>query len=305
MCRAFDESRKFASLAAAARGDDGEILALIAPIRVDALSSMPRQLTSRAIMFGEPLCYSTPNSTSAMRALLDHHSRNSKHHVLLTEVRSIMTSVTQCPILADQGYQSRPFCNYVINLQASEAELWKNIGKQTRASINRSARRGVRVETGNDNSLKERAHAFIKQSLKRSLVPFPASDLFQNVRHNLGDVLQVRVATYQGEDVAGTVSLAWGDRFFAWYGGTKRLRSVQPFASIVWDEIKWARAQGFRFYDFGGAGDPTQPYGPREFKSRFHGKLVQYGRCTEIYSPRLLALAERGYKSLKYFTGVH
>lgn len=303
MCRAYNESRRFASLAVAAVDTGGEIQGLIAPVRVDVFPSMAKSFTSRAIMFGEPLCYSTEASTAAMQTLLRHHERNAKHDVLLTEVRSVSTAVAQCPILAGAGYKAKQFCNFVVDLELDENSLWRRIGKQMRGNIARSIRRDVRIETGNSIELCERAHRFIKKSLRRSVVPFPGVDLFLNVRKHLNDVLQVRVATHQGQDVAGSVSLGWDDRFYAWYGGTQRFKSIHPFACIVWDEIKAAREQGYRYYDFGGAGDPQQPYGPREFKSRFHGNRVEYGRCVRVYSPRILALAERGYRSFKHLTG--
>ena len=102
----------------------------------------------------------------------------------------------------------------------------------------------------------------------------------------------------QGKDLAGTIGLCYGPRYFAWYGGTSRPPGLHPFACLVWDEIQQSHQQGLAIYDFGGAGRPEEEYGPRVFKSRFHGQLVNHGRFRRVFSRGKLALAERGYKSL-------
>lgn len=299
MCRAFNQTRKYRSLALAAQDDSGKIQAMIAPVRVDAISSLTRALTSRAVMFAEPLCSPEPESAIAVRRLLSRHDSNVCHSTLYTEVRSMHAAVKECPILEQANYKPHAFLNYVIDLSQSKEQLWRNVGKQMRGNIRRSFNRGVEIDMGNSPELQRRAYAQIHQSLRRAMVPCPSSQLFEAVCRELGGVLQVRVAHIHGRDVAGTISLAWGDRFFAWYGGTNRPRCLHPFACIVWDEIQWAHDHGLQRYDFGGAGEPNRYYGPREFKSRFHGDLVQIGRCRKVYSPRLLALAQRGYDSLK------
>ncbi|QDS88718.1 FemAB family protein [Rosistilla ulvae] len=303
MCRAFDQSRRYQSLAIAAQDAHGQILAMIAPVRIDAISTLARALTSRAVMFAEPLCGAHPQASVAAEQLLAKHDASVCKSTLYTEIRSLRAAVVDCPTLASAAYQPRAFLNYVIDLTQSKQQLWNNIGKQMRGNIRRSLNRGVTIEVGNSPELQRRAYAQILQSLRRAIVPCPNIDLFLAVQQELGDVLQVRVASFRGHDVAGTISLAWNDRYFAWYGGTNRPRSLHPFACIVWDEIQWAHDRGLRYYDFGGAGDPNRSYGPREFKSRFHGDLVQIGRCRKVYSPRLLALAERGYESLKSLAG--
>jgi len=49
-------------------------------------------------------------------------------------------------------------------------------------------------------------------------------------------------------------------------------------------------------FNFGGAGKPGQPYGPREFKKDFGGKLVEYGRHHLVLSPLRYKILEFGLK---------
>jgi serine/alanine adding enzyme len=200
MCRSFDQSRRFGSLAIAARDEHQQIQALIAPIRVETFLPVAPSLTARAIMYGKPLCEPTDQSIAAMRFLLQHHASTAKRSVLLTEVRSVNSAVNQCPMLAEEGYLPKRFGNFVVNLAATQDELWRRVGKQMRGNISRSTRRGVTINTGSSSALARRAHTIIQRTLRRSMIPFPGIDLFENVRANLGETLQVRVATFEGEE---------------------------------------------------------------------------------------------------------
>jgi len=50
-----------------------------------------------------------------------------------------------------------------------------------------------------------------------------------------------------------------------------------------------------------GAGKPDEDYGVREFKSKFGGELVNYGRFIRINNPFYYKLGELGLKILYKF----
>ena len=54
-------------------------------------------------------------------------------------------------------------------------------------------------------------------------------------------------------------------------------------------------------YDFGGAGKPDEEYGVRDFKAKFGGELVCYGRNTCVHAPVLLQFSRFGYDILRRF----
>jgi lipid II:glycine glycyltransferase (peptidoglycan interpeptide bridge formation enzyme) len=53
---------------------------------------------------------------------------------------------------------------------------------------------------------------------------------------------------------------------------------------------------GYRIYDFGGAGRPGEPYGVRDFKAKFGGELVDFGRHSYVHSPGRLKLTNLAYR---------
>jgi lipid II:glycine glycyltransferase (peptidoglycan interpeptide bridge formation enzyme) len=60
--------------------------------------------------------------------------------------------------------------------------------------------------------------------------------------------------------------------------------------------MTWGHESGYRLLDFGGAGLPEEEYGPREFKRRFGGRLVNLGRYTIVHKPKMLKLIQNLYK---------
>jgi lipid II:glycine glycyltransferase (peptidoglycan interpeptide bridge formation enzyme) len=96
--------------------------------------------------------------------------------------------------------------------------------------------------------------------------------------------------------IAGSVELLYKDTIYGWYGGVERAFSgYVPNELLQWNIFRWGAENGYKVYDFGGAGKPDEEYGVRDFKAKFGGELVCYGRNTHVHSPRLLWLSKLGY----------
>lgn len=63
----------------------------------------------------------------------------------------------------------------------------------------------------------------------------------------------------------------------------------------MWHVLNWGATHGMAVYDFGGAGRPDEEYGVREFKAKFGGELVSFGRNRLVHAPTLLQLSTIGY----------
>jgi lipid II:glycine glycyltransferase (peptidoglycan interpeptide bridge formation enzyme) len=64
----------------------------------------------------------------------------------------------------------------------------------------------------------------------------------------------------------------------------------------MWEILRWGAENGYKVYDFGGAGKPEERSGVRDFKAKFGGQLVSYGRNTKNHSPQLIMVSKLGYK---------
>ena len=70
---------------------------------------------------------------------------------------------------------------------------------------------------------------------------------------------------------------------------------------LTWGILEWGAKNGYSLYDFGGAGKPDEKYGVRDFKAKFGGELVNFGRNICVHSPRLLKISKLGYQLLRRF----
>jgi len=65
---------------------------------------------------------------------------------------------------------------------------------------------------------------------------------------------------------------------------------------LVWHILKEGANNSYHTFNFGGAGKPNEEYGVREFKRRFGGEMVNFGRYTKVYSPIRMKIAEKGFE---------
>ena len=67
----------------------------------------------------------------------------------------------------------------------------------------------------------------------------------------------------------------------------------------MWDIIRWGAKNGYGVLDFGGAGKPGEEYGVRDFKSKFNGKLVNFGRNTRVHAHLRMKISETAYQAAR------
>jgi lipid II:glycine glycyltransferase (peptidoglycan interpeptide bridge formation enzyme) len=115
-------------------------------------------------------------------------------------------------------------------------------------------------------------------------------------------MIQFLVCRLAGRCIAGSVALLYRERIYGWYRGfDRRYARCQPNDTMVWWLFKWGVENGYRAFDFGGAGRLEVQYGPRGFKGKFGGELVNYGRYRYVGSPALLTISALGYDLVKRF----
>jgi len=101
---------------------------------------------------------------------------------------------------------------------------------------------------------------------------------------------------------AVSAELLYKGVIYGWYGGVDRAYSgFYPNEVLTWHILQWGAEQGYKVYDFGGAGKPDEEYSVRNFKAKFGGRLVCYGRNTNVHAPALLRLSKWGYSVFRWF----
>jgi lipid II:glycine glycyltransferase (peptidoglycan interpeptide bridge formation enzyme) len=216
---------------------------------------------------------------------------------LFTELRNMSDLSDQQAVLNDCGFQHEGHLNYLIDLSQPEETLWKNISRTGRQHIRAALRSNATVEVVEDREQVALAYSFLQKVYARVQVPLASCTLFEAVFDVMAPCQARILLARVGEQFVGTcVLLLHKQNILAWYLGVDRAFSAcGPGEFLVWHVLKWGKEHGFRTFDWGGAGKPDQEYGPRRFKKKFGGNLVNYGRNICVHTPRLLKLSTWGY----------
>jgi hypothetical protein len=277
--------------------EGGEVLALFTAVRVQTLPSPLGAVSSRSILYAEPLCFDDARSVNALVGLIAEHDRRVRRNTLFTEIRPLYAPGPEREALERCGYNYLDYLNYVVDVGSRPEEIWQRMNRNARRAIKKAEGAGYTVHEMSANNCVEQLYSFIKLSYAHAGVPLADKSLFEAAFHHLHKKKRLTIVAVQHgtETVTMYARLTYKDMAFAWYVGTVRKPGYSPMDLLNWKDFVRCHELGFVRYDMGGAGWPDEEYGVRDYKAKFGGELVRYGRYRKISSPWKLALAERAY----------
>lgn len=305
MYQVFARARGYRPELYAAVGPDGAVNALLLPVEVRVRDGLPRRLTARSIAYGSVLCSHGAPGQEALSALLEHYVRKAGRQCLFTELRHLSDMSAYQSILTKHHFTYNEQLDYLIDTGCSSDEVFKRFGRHTRRHIRHAAKVGaVTVEEINRRSQISEIYEQLKKSYAAARVPLADISLFEaafDVLHPCG-MVKFWLARVEGTPVASSIELLYQNTVYGWYGGVDRsFSSYTPNELLTWEVLKWAAENGYQTYDFGGAGLPGEEYGVRDFKAKFGGRLVSYGRHVFVPDPMLLRVSQLGYGFFRRF----
>jgi lipid II:glycine glycyltransferase (peptidoglycan interpeptide bridge formation enzyme) len=276
------------------------ILALLLPVHITLVGGLLSGLTTRSVVHGSILCQAGPRGQEALGQLLEAYGKSVSGRSLFTELRNHYDLDGLQSLLQSYGYAYEEHLNYLIELNRPPEEILQSISPKTRNRIRRGLReKQVEISEVTNRGEMAQWHATLKRTYEEAHVPLADYSLFEaafDILYPKGRV-KFLLAQVHGVTAACSMLLLYKDSIYAWYGGTDRAHSQhRPNDMLNWHILEWGANHGYRQYDFGGAGKPDEEYGVRDYKGKFHGELVCFGRNTCVHAPWRLALARWGYK---------
>ncbi len=307
MVEAFRGTRHHHPFVLAALDTTGSILALLVAVRVQTLPPPFGAVSSRSILYSQPICREDDLGVEALRQLLLMHDLRMKNKVLFTEIRPLWDATREKPAFLAAHYGHSDYLNFLIDLRRPRDELWRCLTKQCRHDIRQGPRKGLIIRDGTSAEGIDTLYALLQRTYQRARVPLADKTLFTESLRILSakQMLKVFIAYYAGLAVGASALLVYKRVAYDWYCGTDRVKAVYVADSLTWQMIEWAHHQECDLFDFGGAGRPDTPYGVRNFKHKFGGQLVNYGRYQKVYARWKLALAEKAYRMMRNSFGSH
>lgn len=307
MFQVFESAHNHQPLIHAVVDENKKILALLPTVQVTIFNGLLKRLTSRSISYGSVLSTPDPGGKQALSTLLQVYSQEAGRDTLFTELRNLSDMILFQESLSESGFVYEDHLNYLIDLNCSSEQLLQGFGTRTRQHIRRGLRKGnVVVEFMSDRNKLRNWYDIIKMTYKAAQIPLADFSLFEAAFDILipKNMIKFLLARVGSDYVAASAELLFKDVIYGWYGGMNReFSKYTPNELLMWHILEWGASNGKKVYDFGGAGKPEEESGVRDFKAKFGGQLVCYGRNTKIHRPNLLKLSQQGYKIFQKMLG--
>jgi len=169
----------------------------------------------------------------------------------------------------NSGYRMRKYNGFEIDLSLSEDRLFSNLFPACRRCIRKAARCGVVIEEAHDarfasDYYEQMQEVFARQGLAPT---YPIERVQALIRHvgPTGNLLLVRAFDSERRCIATGIFPAMNDRAYFWGGASRReYQHLRPNEALMWHAIRYWKARGIRYFDFGGAGEYKRKYGAYE-----------------------------------------
>lgn len=258
-------------------------------------SGIGELLTARAVTVGGPLI--KEDDTKVLSFFIQAYNKIVKNKVIYSQIRNLF-EVNYSELFQEYGFKYIEHLNLIHDLTLDEDELWKRLNGKRRNEIRKAYKEGVTVEVTKSNQDILVAYDILKEVYHYAKIPLSDFDFFQNLIKYTDSKRGVKlfVAKYEGEIIGCMFTLVYKHTIYDFYAGSfRKYYKKNPNDIIPWEVFKWGKDNGFRIFDFGGAGKPDEKYGVRDYKKKFGGDLVQYGRFEKIHNKPLFFMMKLGF----------
>ena len=297
----YRRTKNYTPISLAALDSDGKMLAILSAVIIKEMGGFLGSFSARSVIQGGPLFIDGDTGIEALGVLMGHYDKIAKNNVLYTQIRNMWDTTEMFNVSKSLGYSYVEHLNFLISTDKSEDEIWGNIHKSRRKGINRAKKMGVTVEVMNIDDL-QTFYDIVHDTYRNVNLPVADISLFESVYDLLvpNDMARFYLARCDGEYIGARAVLKFKGFVHDWYAGSLSQHSTAYVnEAMVWHILKESANSGYSMFDFGGAGNPDKEYGVREFKRRFGGELVNFGRYEKNHAPLKTSVAKFGFNIYK------
>lgn len=205
--------------------------------------------------------------------------------------------------LTKNGAQAgRPlFTKYTfqLDLTPSEEKLFENLNSKTRYNVNLAQKKGVQII---ENSTEDGLETYVKilgETTARQGFYAHSPEYFRTMWQTLGQSGMMRIfqAVYDNQVLVSWIMFVFNGVLYYPYGASRDLhRDVMASNLMMWEMIRFGKAQGCRMFDMWGSlgpePNPRDPwFGFHRFKKGYGGELVEFiGTFDLVYNQPLYKL---------------
>lgn len=210
------------------------------------------------------------------------------------------------------GFSYQPHLNFHVDCTDAEA-MWKRMSENRKRQIkkvsavtplNDAAKLPNDVPTELNDAVTEADiiewYAILAELYRTKVKTplWPVEFFLEAYRQGVGKYMLVR---HEEKIIGGSMVVTDGKAVYEWFecGLNAEYKEQYPSVMATYTGMQYANAHHISLYDMMGAGEPNKPYGVRDFKVEFGGKLIEQGRSIHIAEPILYRIGAIGVGILK------
>lgn len=297
----FFEDLSFLEAFAIAVESDGQLKGLIAGYIQKDGGKIKQFFSRRAIVVGGPLL-SDEITDEELAFLLSALKKKLHRKAIFIETRNFNDYSRWRSVFEQSGFGYEP--HYDVQVDTTSLELVNSkLDRNRRRNIKKALENGVAIDenpTADDlRQLYSMLEELYTTKVKTPLFPF---EFFEKLR-KIPSSLFFIAKNAEGQLLGGLVCVALDHRaVYAWLacGDDFNFKSLSPSVMVNYAGVSYAAREGMPRFDFMGAGKPDDGgYGVRDFKLKFGGELVEYGRYVHVCNRLLFGIGKLGVRLLK------
>ncbi len=282
--------------------DHGELIGVVLSVILQEVGFLKAYFSRRAVIIGGPIV--KDDKKELVADLLKAYDEVISTKVLYTQIRNLYNQLPLNDAYQQNGYKFESHLNFLITLDHEE-DMWKRIGQGRIKQIKKAQKNKLYVDVYENHQITtdliEEGYSAIQNVYKRAKLPLANIDLIKNAQqHNLLVLFVVR--DERGDLLGCRIGLKFQKTLYGWYAGSyQKYYGLYPNDILIWETLRWACQNGYKIFDYGGAGNPNKPYGVRNFKAQMGGELVNFGRYEKVHHKLLFGIAYIGFIVLRIF----
>lgn len=283
--------------------EKNNILATLLAVICKEHSGLLGMFTARAIVWGGPLI--KDDDPLVLEFILQQYENEMKSRAIYTQFRNLWDCSENKELYAKNKFVYENHLDILVDVSKEEDELWQKVNRKGRNKIRQAYKKDVTVTVKNSNTALEKCFDILSDVYSHAKLPLPDLNFFRSLYNYLSEDTKFLIFTAQhnGEIIGCRLVLSYQDILYDFYAGSYyNCRDKFPNDLLPWEIFLWAKKNNYTVFDFGGAGKPNVPYGARDYKMKFGGELVNWGRFEKIHKPFLMKIGKLG---LRFYKGTY
>ena len=300
----YQNTKKYEPVFLSVVNNKDEISGTLLAVIQKEYSGVLGNFTARSIIHGGPLIKG--DDPDVLDFILKEYNEIIKKKAIYSQFRNFRDWGDKKELFESNRFNYEDHLDILFDLKKSEDDLWKEIKGTRRKGIKRAYKKGIEIGSIDltNNKIINEAYNIIHSVYSKIKLPLPGEDFFKGAVEILdrNKYLHAIGAFQDAELIGARFVLCYKNLIYDWYAASKvEYLSYRPNDVLPWEIMKWGVNNGYEIFDFGGAGKPGVPYGVRDYKLKFGGELVNFGRFEKVHKPLLMELGKIGLNLYRIF----